>query len=224
ERACGTPWTQLGHWYDERRARAESAAAAAGTGDDDAPEDDVCPRVARPVVAHAVRTVVDQAAAGLPEAWRRSVRDAAWRGADGLPEALDEVVGEGEEPGGALPKPPRAVWWTAAFAGQAALLALQLVGVVWVLGTAAGVTLGAGWMAVALLVGGALGGSLLAWVCRIAAGGPAEAYGRREEMRLRRLVEGCGESRVLKPVATEMLRYREVREQYVIAASEAQGL
>ena len=53
-----------------------------------------CPRVARPVVAHAVRTVVEQAVAGLPEAWRRSVRDAAWRGAAGLPEALDEALRE----------------------------------------------------------------------------------------------------------------------------------
>ena len=34
----------------------------------------------------------------------------------------------------------------------------------------------------------------------------------------------CGQVRVLEPVAAELLRYREVREQYVVVAEEASGL
>jgi hypothetical protein len=34
------------------------------------------------------------------------------------------------------------------------------------------------------------------------------------ERRLREAASGCGRARVLDPVAAELLRYREVREQY----------
>ena len=237
QRACGTPWAQLQHWYDERQRRSsevrEAAAADVGDGaDQDAVagpsaaggttggSGSACPRVARPAVAHAVRTVVDQAAAGLPEAWRRSVRDAAWRGAAGLPEALDEALRNDAGPegaaadaaasagdaaaaergtqrpvevplasdtakggGGRAAAPPRPVWWTLAFLGQLGLLALQVLGAVWVLATALGASVGEEWMGVALLIGGMAGGSLLAWGCRFAARGPAAAYGQREELR-----------------------------------------
>jgi hypothetical protein len=37
-------------------------------------------------------------------------------------------------------------------------------------------------------------------------------------------VAACGQVRVLEPVAAELLRYREVREQYVVAAGEASHL
>ena len=36
----------------------------------------------------------------------------------------------------------------------------------------------------------------------------------RRERRLREAAAGCGRARVLDPVAAELLRYREVREQY----------
>nr|WP_314175620.1 GTPase [Streptomyces sp. DSM 40971] len=322
ERACGTPWAQLQHWYEERRSRKEAAAGTAGRsaagsaepgdawvpgagsgpdgsggdGTGDVPgrrpdgaaaevrveaaqgetvdaggveyseygvEDTAAPvvapgrcgvarpRVARPAVAHAVRTVVDQAAAGLPDEWRRSVRDAAWRGAAGLPEALDEVLSEGAEAAvdgsggegrrgrggraahgepsaagagrtGAAPRRP--FWWSLALAGQLVLLVLQLTGTACVLGAALGVRLVPEWAGVALLIGGVLGGSLLAWGCRFAARGPAAEYGRREEWRLRRLVAGCGQVHVLEPVAAELLRYREVREQFVIATGDTSSL
>ena len=289
-RACGTPWAQLQHWYEERRAGSGTGVAAGAPGSEafevpaqdgvpygdsgsDSPAGDAVgepaatagdvaayPRVARPAVAHAVRTVVDQAAAGLPEAWRRSVRDAAWRGAAGLPEALDEALRGEADNGGAgndvssrddggsvdgteapqirrdgvkgargraaksAPVPPRPVWWALALVGQLGLLALQLLGAVWVLATALGVSFGDEWMGVALLTGGMGSGALLSWGCRFAARAPAAAYGRREELRLRRIVAACGQVRVLEPVAAELLRYREVREQYVVAAGEASHL
>ncbi|WP_254665921.1 GTPase [Streptomyces sp. WMMB 322] len=205
-------------------------------------------RVARPVVAHAVRTVVDQAASGLPETWRRSVRDAAWRGAAGLPEALDEMLREGTEPDGwrshggasgnrkaeyaeagapeaAGPAAPRRpFWWNLALVAQLILLLAQLAGAGCLAGIMLGVDLVAQWVGVALLLGGVLAGSLLSWGCRFAARGPAAEHGRREEWRLRRLVTGCGQVHVLEPVAAELLRYREVREQYVIAAGDGATL
>ena len=110
------------------------------------------------------------------------------------------------------------MWWALALVGQLGLLALQVLGAVWVLATALGVSFGDEWMGVALLIGGMGGGSLLAWGCRFAARGPAAAYGQREELRLRRIVAACGQVRVLEPVAAELLRYREVREQYVVVA------
>ncbi|QPP10927.1 ATP-binding protein [Streptomyces bathyalis] len=307
ERACGTPWAQLHHWYEGRRSRKRVAALAAaetdvelGPGVDevsgeatvdaavhmpggDAPEGaagqphgdplldmdatrrygddedgsalpgplpggDGRPRVARPVVAHAVRTVVEQAAAGLPETWRRSVREAAWRGAAGLPEALDEMLREGAEPDGwssqgaasanrrsehaetaapeaRHPAPPRRpFWWNLALVGQLFLLLVQLGGAGCVVAASLGVDLVPHWVGVVVLVGGVLGGSLLSWGCRFAARGPAAEHGRREEWRLRRLVTGCGQVHVLEPVAAELLRYREVREQYVIAAGDGATL
>ncbi|GAB2784632.1 dynamin family protein [Streptomyces daliensis] len=197
------------------------------------------PSVARPVVAQAVRELSERASAGLPEAWALTVRDAAWRGAEALPEALDEAVRE-EAPervgaedsgcsgadfapaaGGPRPRPP---WWTAATTAQGLLTALQLLGVLWLLAAMAGLSDGAGWLPVLLMAGGSLGGPLLAWGCRTAARGPARAYGLEEERRLRRLAAGCGRTRVLEPVAAELLRYREVREQYVIAAGDRVGI
>lgn len=281
ERACGTPWAQLQHWYEDRRSRKEAGAdggpaagsadgfGGAGPGtadgapgelpggvlDEDgaagaraagvragvtatsdagggrtgpAPSGDAAPRVARPVVAHAVRTVVEEAAAGLPEAWRRSVRDAAWRGAAGLPEALDAVLREDAQQhaqaSGRPSVPRRPLWWGLALTGQLALLVLQLTGAACVLCAALGVSLVAEWAGVALLIGGVLGGSLLSWGCRFAARVPAAEHGRGEERRLRRLVAGYGQVHVLEPVAAELLRYREVREQYVIAAGDTSPL
>lgn len=257
ERACGTPWSRLRRRHEERRTRKETPPDAHPVGPDDGydfepdgadgaegfgeaaapagPSAGAHPRVARPAVAHAVRTVVDQAAAGLPEAWRRSVRDAAWRGASGLPEALDEALREGAEAGGradgsdgaaagpAAP-PRRPFWWNLALAGQAVLFVLLLAGAGAVAGAALGVRVVPEWAGAALFAVGALGGSVLAWGCRRAARGPAAEHGRLEELRLRRLVAGCGQVHVLEPVAAELLRYREVREQYVIAAGDASPL
>jgi hypothetical protein len=70
----------------------------------------------------------------------------------------------------------------------------------------------------AVLVAGTVGGPLLAWGCRAAARGPARTYGLEQERKLRESAAACGRTRVLEPVAAEVMRYREVREQYAIAA------
>lgn len=262
ERACGTPWSQLAKRLADRRAarRGEPATLSSRARELLGP-----PVVSRPAVAEAVRLLAAEAATELPRPWAKSVRDAAWRGAEQLPRALesalarrqeappDEAVaglgpaadlgpGEAAEASGrAVPRgggpaaaarppgrsagrpavhrrPPRPPWWTAAIVGQAALLTAQLLGMCWLLTAAFGHPVADAWLPVTLLVGGSLGAPLLAWVCRLAARGPARAWGQREEARLRRVAAGCGRSLVLEPVAAELLRYREVREQYVIAA------
>nr|WTB31306.1 YfjP family GTPase [Streptomyces sp. NBC_00830] len=111
-RACGTPWLRLWRWYESTRQPGTMDWAAALPAP---PEEQL---TARQRVEQAVRTVADAAADGLPGPWAQAVREAAMDGAEGLPEALDELaeksgtaaggqgraVGEGEDAGrGAAP-------------------------------------------------------------------------------------------------------------------------
>ncbi len=76
---------------------------------------------------------------------------------------------------------------------------------------------------VLLMAMGIVGGPAVEWCCRLAARGPARRYGLEAERRLREAAAGCGRARVLDPVAAELLRYQEVREQYgrVLGATTA---
>ncbi|WP_455772491.1 YfjP family GTPase [Streptomyces lydicus] len=173
---------------------------------------------ARPVVEHAVRAVAGEAAHGLPAPWAQAVREAADRGAYGLPEALDKVAADSEESlrGGPAVKPR---WWTVAAALQGLLSVLQVVGLLWLLGAVTGVADASAWVSGLLpAVVGSVGGPALSWMCRVVARGPARRYGQDAERRLRSAAAGCGRARVLEPVAAELLRYREVREQYAVAS------
>ncbi|ARQ70622.1 GTPase [Streptomyces marincola] len=215
DRACGTPWAQvarrLAAHQAERRGEPPALAAkrlrAAGP-----------PVVARAAVDQAVRQVAADAADGLPRPWARAVRDAARRGGEGLPRALETAL----ERNPAAP-PPRPRWWSVAGVGQAVLLAAQFLGLCWLVTAFVGQPVVGRWLPLALLVGGSVGGPLLAWGCRAAARGPARAWGQQEEWRLRRLAADRGHTQVLEPVAAELMRYREVRERYVIAASADGG-
>ncbi|MGW5272622.1 GTPase [Streptomyces sp. NPDC004044] len=99
-RACGTPWLRLWRWYEStRQPRTMDWAAALPAP----PEEQL---TARQRVEQAVRTVADAAADGLPGPWAQAVREAAMNGAEGLPEALDEL---GEKSGTATEGQGRAV-------------------------------------------------------------------------------------------------------------------
>lgn len=96
-RACGTPWLRLWRWYEATRrpGGAESQLRSAP------PEERL---TARQHVEQAVRILADEAAGGLPAPWAQAVREAAVTGAEGLPEALDDLVeraGAADGPGGA---------------------------------------------------------------------------------------------------------------------------
>jgi len=207
-RACGTPWLRLWRWCQARNEPSTGSVTLRGRPDEEA--------TARQRVEQAVRTVADRASAGLPAAWAQAVREAAVRGSQGLPEALDELaVRAGLPPG----RPPRPGWWPVAVLAQVSMTALQFVGGLWLLAQIIGVMAPNLGVPVLLMVIGIVGGPLIEWSCRMAARGPARRYGLEAERRLREAASGCGRARVLDPVAAELLRYREVREQYATVAA-----
>lgn len=203
-RACGTPWLRLWRWYERTRMRGSGLLEAAAPVEDEL--------TARQRVEQAVRTVADEAAQGLPGPWGQAVREAAVRGAEGLPEALDELaVREARAMSG---RPPRAAWWPMGVLAQAAMTLLQVFGGLWLVGQIIGV-LEPGLVPPALvMLAGIVGGPLVEWACAAAARGPARRYGQEAERRLQEAAAGCGRAKVLDPVVTELMRYEEVRERY----------
>lgn len=202
-RACGTPWLRLWRWYQDRGGPQTGSLPVRRHADAEA--------TARQRVEQAVRTVSDQAAAELPTPWAQAVREAAVRGSQGLSESLDELADQAGLPPG---RPPRPGWWPVAVLAQAAMTLLQIVGGAWLVGQIAGVLSPNLGVPVLLMLCGIVGGPLVEWGCRLAARGPARRYGQEAERRLREAAASCGRARVLDPVAAELLRYREVREQY----------
>ncbi|WP_033284560.1 YfjP family GTPase [Streptomyces sp. NRRL F-525] len=202
-RACGTPWLRLWRWYNDRREPVTGRLPVRAQADEEA--------TARQRVEQAVRTVADRASGGLPAPWAQAVREAAVRGSQGLPEALDELAARAGLPVG---RPPRPGWWPAAVLAQASMTILQVVGGLWLVGQIIGFMAPNLGVPVLLMVAGIIGGPLVEWSCRMAARGPARRYGLDAERRLREAAAGCGRARVLDPLAAELLRYREVREQY----------
>ncbi|MFE9493772.1 GTPase [Streptomyces collinus] len=202
-RACGTPWLRLWRWYHGRGDSTTGRLPVRTQADEEA--------TARQRVEQAVRTVSDRASAGLPAPWAQAVREAAVRGSQGLSEALDELAARAGLPPG---RPPRPGWWPVAVLVQAAMTLLQIVGGAWLAGQIAGVMAPNLGVPVLLMVCGIIGGPLVEWGCRMAARGPARRYGQDAERRLREAAGSCGRARVLDPLAAELLRYREVREQY----------
>ncbi|KAB1146461.1 ATP-binding protein [Streptomyces luteolifulvus] len=202
-RACGTPWLRLWRWYRDRLEPSTGRFPQRAQQDEEA--------TARQRVEQAVRTVADRASTGLPAPWAQAVREAAARGSQGLPEALDKLAARAGLPPG---RPPRPGWWPVAVLAQASMTILQVMGGLWLLGQIIGFMAPNLGVPVLLMLCGIVGGPLVEWSCRMAARGPARRFGAEAERRLREAAAGCGRARVLDPVAAELLRYREVREQY----------
>ncbi|MEW2065488.1 GTPase [Streptomyces sp. NPDC007346] len=85
-RACGTPWLRLWRWYESRGLPGSLDRMGQALAP---PEEEL---TARQRVEQAVRIVADAAADGLPAPWAQAVREAAFNGAKGLSEALDELA------------------------------------------------------------------------------------------------------------------------------------
>jgi energy-coupling factor transporter ATP-binding protein EcfA2 len=215
--ACGTPWGRL---------RGERTAADEGSREprtspvrpnEPGRRAGAVPLVAsRPLVGEAVRGLAADAARGLPAPWAQAVRDAARRGGEGLPAALDAAAGRAE------PAPPeRPGWWSAARAVQWLLMALAVAGAVCLITLAAGSLHLAWWPPAVMVATGGAGGPLVSAACRVAARGPARRHGQAAERRVRDAAADCGRARVLEPVAAELMRYREVREQFAVVAAAA---
>lgn len=211
-RACGTPWLRLWRWNRERREPSTGRLPAQAPADEEA--------TARQRVEQAVRTVADRAALGLPAPWALAVREAAVRGAQGLPEALDELAAGSAVPQG---RPPRPGWWPAAVLAQATMTLFQVLGVLWMLGQVVGFVPSNFGVPALFLLSGLVGGPVIEWTCRLAARGPARRYGLEAERRLREAAAGCGRARVLDPLAAELLRFGEVREEYAKVTGATAG-
>ncbi|MFE2374475.1 GTPase [Streptomyces sp. NPDC059398] len=210
-KACGTPWLRFWRWYASTRA----PGGPEPTPDETGPEPAGTEATARQEVEQAVRTLADEASDGLPAPWAQAVREAAVRGADGLSEALDELAAAttaGQERGGRSGRP---AWWPAAVLAQVMMTVHQILGVLWLIGVMVGVLDVAPLTPVLVTLAGTVGGPLVEWACGMAVRGPAHRYGQDAERRLREAAAACGRTRVLDPVGAELLRYREVREQYV---------
>ncbi|WP_042175487.1 YfjP family GTPase [Streptomyces sp. NBRC 110035] len=211
-RACGTPWLRLWRWYEDRGGPPTGKLPQRTQPDEET--------AARQRVEQAVRTVSDRASDGLPEPWALAVREAAVRGSQGLPEALDALAVRAALPPG---RPPRPGWWPAAVLAQASMTILQFLGGLWLVGQIIGFMSPNLGVPVLLMVIGIVGGPIVEWSCRMAARGPARRHGLEAERRLREAAAGCGRARVLDPVASELLRYREVREEYGRVAGAGVG-
>ncbi|MEF9903949.1 YfjP family GTPase [Streptomyces sp. P9-A2] len=212
-RACGTPWLRLWRWFEDRGGPLTGKLPQWTQPDEEI--------TARQRVEQAVRTVSDQASDGLPEPWAQAVREAAVRGSQGLPEALDDLAVRAALPPG---RPPRPGWWPAAVLAQVSMTIIQFVGGLWLLGQIIGFMSPNLGVPVLLMVIGIVGGPIVEWSCRMAARGPARRHGLAAEKRLREAAAGCGRARVLDPVASELLRYREVREEYGRVAGVGVGM
>ncbi|MFF3289629.1 GTPase [Streptomyces sp. NPDC003023] len=211
-RACGTPWLRLWRWYERKRVPGAASVEPAVPVEEEA--------TARQRVEQAVRTVAEEAAHGLPAPWAQAVREAAARGAEGLPKALDELAAR--ETAETKGRPLRPAWWPAAVLAQASMTLLQIFGGLWLVGQIVGV-LEPGLVPPALvMLAGIVGGPLVEWACAAATKGPARRYGQDARRRLHEAAAGCGRANVLDPIAAELMRYREVREQYATVSGVAQ--
>ncbi|MGW4777219.1 GTP-binding protein [Streptomyces filamentosus] len=206
-RACGSPWLRLYRWYERQRAHGSTDPRLASPVEDEL--------TARQRVEQAVRIVADEASLGLPAPWAQAVREAAQRGAEGLPEALDELAAGLGDPAA---RPPRPAWWPAAVLAQVLMTLLQLFGALWLVGQIVGVVPPGLLPPVLVMLAGIAGGPLIEWACESAVKGPARRYGQEAERKLAEAAAACGRARVLDPVSAELLRYREVREQYAKVA------
>ncbi|MBT2443449.1 50S ribosome-binding GTPase [Streptomyces sp. ISL-36] len=212
-RACGTPWLRLYRWYERIREHGSATDPRLH-----APAEEEL--TARQRVEQAVRTVAEDASRGLPAPWAQAVREAAARGAEGLPEALDELALTMGDP---VARPPRPAWWPAAVLAQVLMTLLQLFGALWLVGQIIGVVEPGLLPPVLIMIGGIVGGPLVEWACAAAVKGPARRYGQDAERKLREAAAACGRARVLDPISAELMRYREVRDQYVTVSGTRLG-
>ncbi|MEU6987535.1 GTPase [Streptomyces sp. NPDC046324] len=211
-RACGTPWLRLYRWYERMRAHGSTDPRLQAPLEDEL--------TARQRVEQAVRVVADDASRGLPAPWAQAVREAAARGADGLPEALDELTASIGDPAA---RPPRPAWWPAAVLAQVLMTLLQVFGALWLVGQIIGVVEPGLLPPVLIMLGGIVGGPLVEWACAAAVKGPARRYGQEAERKLREAAAACGRARVLDPISAELMRYREVRDQFVTVSGTRMG-
>ncbi len=163
----------------------------------------------------ATRKVGEEAARGLPTPWADAVHDAAQPAGPDLRDALDQAV---------LGTPLRErnpMWWSLVSGLQWLFAVVAVAGLVWLL-----VLAGLGFAQIhteaptwgflpaplLLLVGGVVGGLLVAALTHAVAGHAAAVRGRAVESRLRDAVAGVGKERVISPVREVLVEHRQTRD------------
>jgi GTP-binding protein EngB required for normal cell division len=172
--------------------------------------------VERSRVELALRRLADDAAAGLPDPWPETVRDAARSRAVDLTDALDRAVATTD-----LGLTRRPLWWRAVGGLQALLAVAVVAGALWLAGLYALTVLrlpepeppqvGVLPLPTVLVLGGLLAGLLLALLARMLAVLAARRRRARAEARLRESVADVAETLVLAPVRAELAAYSELR-------------
>ncbi|MFB7797332.1 GTPase [Isoptericola sp. NPDC056134] len=188
----------------------------------------------RAASASAVRRYVDEVTEGAPDPWVLVARDRAQDAIDRMPGDLDQAV-----VGTRLEAARRPRWWAAVGAVQWLLLAVAVVGLLW-LGAAAAVEYfrlpplilpvltvdltasGGGVLEVPwptlLAIGGLLAGLLLALVARVFTAWGARRRASRVRRRLRESVSGVADRLVRVPVGDELAALARCRAAAAIAA------
>jgi energy-coupling factor transporter ATP-binding protein EcfA2 len=169
--------------------------------------------VQRSQVDTAVRAVVEDVSEGMPQAWIDAVRRAARSDEDRLADTLDAAIG-----GTDLGMDRRPVWWRLGSALQWLLLAVAVLGAVWLLALVGFSYLrlpqpgtpevGDVPVPTLMLIGGELLGILLAGVTRLFGAIGGRRRKRRAEARMREQIEQVAQRQVLEPVAAEVDRYQ----------------
>ena len=167
--------------------------------------------VQRARLDRGLRELVDAASAGLPRGWAAAVRDAA-RGREALLlDRLDTAIA-----GADLELDRGTGWWSVVRALQWVLMAAVLAGVLWTLFMMFAPGLGLagvptvffwGWPAqFVLLVGGALGGVVLAGLSSLGVSLGARAKANRAERSLREAIGRVTDTELIAPVQEELDR------------------
>jgi hypothetical protein len=170
----------------------------------------------------AVRTITNKAAEGLSRPWADSVRSAIRRREESLGDELDQAVartdlGASNNPG----------WWGVARLFQWLLFLVALGGALWLAATAAFGYLQSDdptlpkWngipYAVIMLIGGAVLGIGISFVCRLFATNGAARRARLVAKALRTELEKVADSHVVAPAREELAAYTTCRDSLATA-------
>ena len=179
-------------------------------------------RVQRARVDTAVRAVADQVGGPLAPPWAAAVRRASTSRLEDLGDALDRAVVTTDL---GVEKTP--LWWRASRVLQVLFAVALVVGLVWL-----GVLAVLGYLQLPelatprqygvptptwLVVGGALGGFLLAAVARVVNRLVARSRARAADKRLRQSIGAVADHLVVEPVTAELQDYRELRRALEVA-------
>lgn len=178
---------------------------------------------ARSAVELATRRLGHAAGEGLPQRWADAVGDAAAPPSADVADALDQAV---------LRTPLRGrkpMWWSVFGALQVLLAVIAVAGFLWLVAVA-----GAAWLQLPaiptfdvlgvfatpaiMLVGGLIGGLLLAAIGRWLAASGARRRAKAVDRRLRSAVAGVSDERIVEPVAQVLERHASTRERLDVAA------